>query len=255
MLANLNEQPDIVKKFFPKNRFVFGLVMVASGLKEKPMKTAITREPTALLSIIDWALIKPQNRSVGTSNISQISQIVAILVFVTLTSQVPAHRSLGVSKLADFSLCSIQNEKQLFKVGCATGFTGRIYNGLKTVHVATPLVDSREVKIQTWEHNFCKSLSQSVVEERDFGSLVIDLLGAVAGVRFGRTYCGDIGYFTHTADLIENIQEVTGVKEIRLKEERTCYPRPCCTSGCILLQNIAIINIVYYYAVVQLRVF
>lgn len=218
MLAKLKEQRDTGKEFFHKNRFVFGPVVAASGLQERPMKTTLARDPTALLSIIDWALVKPQNRSVGTNNVSQIPHIAAILVFVTFTSQVAAHRSLGVSKLNGFSLCGIQNGDELFKVGCATGFTGGIYSGLQTIYIATRLVDGREMKIKTWEHTIlARSLSQVVVEQGDSGSLVFNRLGAVVGMCFGGTYYGDAGFFTHAVDLIESIQEVTGVREVRLR--------------------------------------
>ncbi|CAL5867205.1 uncharacterized protein PFLUO_LOCUS1418 [Penicillium psychrofluorescens] len=199
MLAKLKEQRDTGKEFFHKNRFVFGPVVAASGLQERPMKTTLARDPTALLSIIDWALVKPQNRSVGTNNVA-------------------AHRSLGVSKLNGFSLCGIQNGDELFKVGCATGFTGGIYSGLQTIYIATRLVDGREMKIKTWEHTIlARSLSQVVVEQGDSGSLVFNRLGAVVGMCFGGTYYGDAGFFTHAVDLIESIQEVTGVREVRLR--------------------------------------
>lgn len=62
----LKDEHAILDDFLNKGHIACGCVMAASGLKNKPAKN-----PGGLGSIIDWALIKPVHRSVGSNDVSQ----------------------------------------------------------------------------------------------------------------------------------------------------------------------------------------
>lgn len=63
----------MLKEFLYEGRYSFGCIMAASGLKDKPARTVQqAKNSEGLGSIVDWALIKPVNRSVGSNDVSPI---------------------------------------------------------------------------------------------------------------------------------------------------------------------------------------
>lgn len=133
----------------------------------------------------------------------------------------------GLTSLYGLSPRDLASDERLAKIGYVTAFTQGRYSGLRSVVIGTKMVKGEEVGVRTTEHAITSaSFNTPVVEEGDSGSLICDLAGTVVGMCFGGSHAGDILYFTHIADLIQNIREVTGVSEIRLQ---TCgyYFIPC----------------------------
>lgn len=124
----------------------------------------------------------------------------------------------GPRSLGDFEVRELQVDERLGKVGYDTGFTRGDYSGLRAVSITTRIVNGKEETYESWEHVVTRGSSEiPIVERGDSGSLVFDDTGAVVGMCSGGTDTGDVLYFTHIGDVLESIQEVTGVHDIRLR--------------------------------------
>lgn len=115
------------------------------------------------------------------------------------------------------------DSEELHKVGRVTGFTTGYYTGLKTCAITAELVNGKERFFETWEHTITGSTTKTAfVSKGDSGSLLFDSHGLVFGILFGGSKKEDIGYFTSTSDLLEDIQMITGLcaDDIRLVDSR-----------------------------------
>ncbi|KAI9373268.1 hypothetical protein BJX61DRAFT_552323 [Aspergillus egyptiacus] len=196
-LKTLNEKIRTVKDFVDDKRYVLGSVVALSGLREVPC----SNDPNQL-SIRDWALIQPRKERAGGRNVVK--------------------EKMGLLDLAELSYFTTSRPKlgeKLYKVGRAIGLTAGLYSGLKVCHVAKQEVGGKEIDIPTFEHAFAIPQGH-LVERGDSGSLIFDRQGRVYGMLFGGNFLNNIGYFTHTADLIDDIKRVTGASDVRLVGEQ-----------------------------------
>lgn len=104
----------------------------------------------------------------------------------------------------------------LFKLGRVTGYTDAMYANIKTCQIATHIIDGEEGFLHSWEHAFTVRSDFPFVEEGDLGSLLVTLpICEVRGIIFGGSQNRDIGYFTSTQDLLEDIKHIMGLKDIK----------------------------------------
>ncbi|PLB52042.1 hypothetical protein P170DRAFT_506937 [Aspergillus steynii IBT 23096] len=174
-LKAYRDEKEALEQFIKKGYLYLGHVMVASGLQERPKKLE------SLPSIVDWAFIRPLDRSVGTND-------------------------------------ELLANEELSKIGSVAGLTRGSYNGLKTAIIRTKIINGQEDNVTAWAHTITSgSLETGVAKAGDSGFLIFDALNGVVGMCFGGAYAGDILYFTHTSDLIESIREVSGATQVRLR--------------------------------------
>ena len=114
---------------------------------------------------------------------------------------------------------AINPNELLGKVGYVSERTDGYYGGLLQAEIATRVVNGKEKKYPTWNHVItCALTKPQVVKPGDSGSLIFtQQTGEVVGMCVGGSSRGDIGYFTHIGDILDNIREVSGVSEIRLR--------------------------------------
>ncbi|KAL2833887.1 hypothetical protein BDW59DRAFT_168914 [Aspergillus cavernicola] len=192
-----------MKRYLENGEHELGYVLAASGLREGSSTTAMPN-PIKLPSIKDWALIEPiERRSLGSNDFCSDLKWVEKLEF-----------------LMRGPTATIRKDTKLHKLGRKTGATWGRYNGLKTATVAEHVVNGHVVHKPTFEHTI---VSQGRGVEAfelpgDSGALVYSVSGEVVGMCFGGFNHGDVGYFTHIHDLLDDITAVTGATEIRLKE-------------------------------------
>ncbi|PWY90810.1 hypothetical protein BO70DRAFT_307080 [Aspergillus heteromorphus CBS 117.55] len=206
VLDILKPKRDGVKLFFQKQGYLLGSVMAASGLVERPLASVLRMDPKASPSTLDWALVRVrENRHPGENTIPPDAKQKFQVVFDKLT---------GFKHGGDIKANSV-----LMKVGHASGATAGFYNKLLTAMIATRIVDGKETPMVTHEHSIYPSVTKgkrSVIEHGDSGSFVFDHSGAVVGMAWGGNAYEDTGYFTEISDLIEDIKNQTGIREIRL---------------------------------------
>lgn len=106
----------------------------------------------------------------------------------------------------------------MHKIGRVSGLTHGWYSALKSCLLSNETKDGHTVVRQTWEHVVTKP-SEAFLELGDSGSLLFNTSGDVLGILFGASEQGDIAYFTPTQDLLQDIRSITGVLEIRMKQE------------------------------------
>ncbi|KAL4912364.1 hypothetical protein BDW62DRAFT_24456 [Aspergillus aurantiobrunneus] len=187
----LKNELGVMKNFFTQKRYHLGHVFSASGLREVQ-----STEDAKKGSNRDWALIRPnKERPVGINEISsqpafQQGQLISF------------HGTLAAGQV-------------LYKMGRATGFTVGKYGGLKSAAVARRIVGGEEREVATWEHCFT-SPGKYIINKGDSGSFVFTTTGYVVGMLFGGANSGDIGYFTCTRDLLDDIRLITGAKQVRI---------------------------------------
>lgn len=66
------------------------------------------------------------------------------------------------------------------------------------------------------EHAISGLGKRSFSEEGDSGALVLDRMRQVVGILFGCSQRKNVSYFTHAADLVEDIKSVTGAVGVRV---------------------------------------
>lgn len=110
----------------------------------------------------------------------------------------------------------LEARQRLYKCGRSSGYTAGRYGGVKTAMIAKEIVNGEEKKKATWEHAVLGSPGAPFHLPGDSGSLVFDSHASVAGLVFGGAEEAPIGYFTHHADLVENIMLVTGATGVRV---------------------------------------
>lgn len=107
----------------------------------------------------------------------------------------------------------------LHKFGRQTGDTIGRYNGLADARIARTYVDGKWVDRITWEHAVVSNDSKEVFALRgDCGALLYTMTGEVVGMCCGGPKHGNVGYFSHIHDILDDIEKITGVKDIRLKQ-------------------------------------
>lgn len=107
----------------------------------------------------------------------------------------------------------------LHKFGRQTGDTTGRYNELANARIARTYVDGKWVDRITWEHTVVSNGSKEVFSMRgDCGALVYTITGEVVGMCCGSPKHGNVGYFSHIHDILDDIERITGFKDIRLKQ-------------------------------------
>ncbi|KAH8434267.1 uncharacterized protein LDX57_011905 [Aspergillus melleus] len=205
IIKTLKEKRSHLQGFLQNDQFHFGTVVAASGLIERPLKANHAKIPDMSVSIIDWALIKPGNRSIGSN-------------------KVPS--PIGPIPLNLFDAPRLENKQVLAKVGCASGYTEGLYSGLKVAVISRHTLNGQEQEVKTWEHSITPASFEDefavspheIIKYGDSGSLVYGLVGRLVAMCFGGSYSGDILYFTYIGDLIESIRETRGDSEVRFRD-------------------------------------
>lgn len=106
----------------------------------------------------------------------------------------------------------------LHKMGRRTGETIGRYNGLAEAMISRRYVDGKLVVKATLEHTVISNDRKDIFElSGDSGAFVYTTTGQVVGMCFGGPEHAKFGYFTHIHDIIDDIEKVTGAKDIRLK--------------------------------------
>lgn len=106
----------------------------------------------------------------------------------------------------------------LHKMGRRTGETIGRYNGLAEAMTSRRYVDGKLVVKATLEHTVISNDRKDIFElSGDSGAFVYTTTGQVVGMCFGGPEHAKFGYFTHIHDIIDDIEKVTGAKDIRLK--------------------------------------
>lgn len=106
----------------------------------------------------------------------------------------------------------------MHKIGRVSGFTRGWYSALQSCVLDNETRDGHTVARQTWEHVVTRP-SGAFLEPGDSGSLLFNTVGDVLGILFGASEKGDIAYFTATCDLLQDIRNITGALEIRMKKQ------------------------------------
>lgn len=106
----------------------------------------------------------------------------------------------------------------MHKIGRVSGLTHGWYSALQSCVLENETKDGHTVARKTWEHVVAKP-SGVFLKLGDSGSLLFNDSGDVLGILFGASERGDIAYFTATRDLLQFIRSITGVLEIRMKQE------------------------------------
>lgn len=107
----------------------------------------------------------------------------------------------------------------LLKTGRQTGQTIGKYNGLAEARIARTYVDGKLVVKITLEHAVVSNDRKDTFGlSGDSGAFVYSITGTVVGMCFGGPDHGRVGYFTHIHDILDDIERVTGIKDIRLKQ-------------------------------------
>ncbi|PLB45993.1 hypothetical protein P170DRAFT_512592 [Aspergillus steynii IBT 23096] len=201
-ITRCRTERDDLERLFQQKSYILGPVFAAFGLVRKPLATILEKDLTASLSVVDWALIKIENRTPGTNKSRDLRLPLQDLSFLLHPY--------------DYYKCSIPPGTRLMKLGHATGCTQGKYNALMVAHIAT---DPKTGKVTiTHEHSILSSNTrQAIMTSGDAGALVYDIIGTVHGMCFGGNFIGDHAYFTHAADLMSDItRTVPGLPEIRL---------------------------------------
>ncbi|KAL4779658.1 hypothetical protein BJX76DRAFT_365088 [Aspergillus varians] len=175
-LAQLHQDRHDMQTFFQQKGYNLGDTFAASG-----PRVAECTGKKGEFSTRDWALVQPRGGRSVRDNV----------------------------RLATFGAKLPENDEEVYKIGRATGFTTGTYANLKVCHIAGQ-VD------KTWEHAVVVPQGGSFLAEGDSGSLLFNFTGTVMGMFFGGSNTGDIGYFTSTQDLLEDIKRITGATEIRI---------------------------------------
>ncbi|KAL5339946.1 hypothetical protein BJX70DRAFT_397186 [Aspergillus crustosus] len=190
------------KECLDHNSNELGFVYAASGHREERAVTA-TFNPDTLPTIKDWALLHPVKGRSFSTNV-----------------EVRCHPLPNNVKSMDFLPRGepIQPDTILYKIGRKTGVSEGRYAGLRTVKVAHEVVNGELVSKPTCEHSVLSHNHKNVFAlPGDSGALVVTRIGRVVGLCFGGYDHGDVGYFTHIHDLLDDIEAVTGECQIRLE--------------------------------------
>ncbi|KAE8310098.1 hypothetical protein BDV41DRAFT_579904 [Aspergillus transmontanensis] len=187
---DLEAQKEILQFYRDSQAYSFGRVF-AADFRELHART------TKDITEIDWALVRPSgDRAIGSNKLSELSD-----------NALFAEAGIPESKL--HLICG----DRLYKIGRKTGLTYGVYNGLKTA-----VFDDKENNSETWVHTIT-GLRDTVASFGDSGALFFTRTGDVAGMCTGGSVRGGLVYFTHIHDLVDDIKQVTGVKDIRLKQD------------------------------------
>ncbi|KAL3450776.1 hypothetical protein BJX65DRAFT_304931 [Aspergillus insuetus] len=195
IIREKTEEKTVMNRFLQGKRHILGSVLAASGARE----VKSTDKPSDL-SIRDWALVElNSNRSAGAN-------------MVKIPTQTPLERLVG------FSITPVEPGATLMKYGRASGVLSAPYSGLATCSVASRVSNGQTVFLDTWEHTFTygKESGKFVCREGDSGSLVFNKDKKGVGLMFGGSKTQDLGYFTSTHDLFDDIKRSLGVTKIRL---------------------------------------
>ncbi|KAL4786978.1 hypothetical protein BJX76DRAFT_354593 [Aspergillus varians] len=197
----LDRERGLMQAYLNNNQHMLGSVFAGSGFREERALSVvpnINRLPT----VRDWALVKPtKGRSFGSNDFIKCSQLQGVERMDFLPH--------GESLRAENTLC---------QMGRKTGETQGKYNGLKTARIAREYIGGSWVEKATFEHTVVSNNRKDVFEMGgDSGAFVYTITGHVVGMCLGGPLHGEVGYFSHIHDILDDIQKVTGVKEIRLK--------------------------------------
>jgi hypothetical protein len=121
-------------------------------------------------------------------------------------------------RLIAFTTTPAEPAEMLFKLGRASGLSSAPYSGLDTCKIASRVSNGQTVYLETWEHTFThgRGSGKFVCRPGDSGSLVFNKDKKVVGLFFGGSDTQDVGYFTSTRDLFDDIKRSIGVTKIRL---------------------------------------
>ncbi|OOO10290.1 hypothetical protein OAory_01060980 [Aspergillus oryzae] len=187
---DLEAQKEILQFYRDSQAYSFGRAFSADFWE---LRARTTRDITE----IDWALVRPSgDRAIGSNKLSELSD-----------NALFAEAGIPESKLQ--LICG----DRLYKIGRKTGLTHGVYNGLKTA-----VFDDKENNSETWMHTIT-GFRDRVADFGDAGALFFTRTGDVAGMCTGGSVRGGLVYFTHIHDLVDDIKQVTGAKDIRLKQD------------------------------------
>ncbi|RDW93003.1 uncharacterized protein DSM5745_00325 [Aspergillus mulundensis] len=189
-----------MERYLKDHKYRLGHVFAGSGLREAVSRN-VGPNTKGWQTVRDWALVQRRNdRSFGKNDVSHLQVVCPQQIDI-----LPPGRN-------------IDNGEALYKVGRKTGVAHGVYTALRTAKVARQYADGAWVDKVTLEHTVMSDdRNKSFVMGGDSGALVYSLNGLVVGMCFGGQNDGELGYFTHIQDVLEDIRRVTGVKEIRLK--------------------------------------
>ncbi|KAL4786918.1 hypothetical protein BJX76DRAFT_354731 [Aspergillus varians] len=212
-IAVLQREHLEMTRFFAASSHRFGMVFAASGLRA----VQSTDDPT-VLSIRDCAPGCGQKHGHG----KDFTGLVIDHTFLnSFFFQIPASQSPEPLKQLSGFLTKIPYlDDELYKVGRATSYTLGYYSKLKSCHIATRIINSKEVDVKSYEHVVVRS-GHTVAQEGDSSSLVFNNNGFVLGMIFGGNGSYDLGYFTSTRDLLADIKNITGANDVRLRYSST----------------------------------
>ena len=111
--------------------------------------------------------------------------------------------------------------ERAFKIGRTTGLTFGEFSAIESdVVVSLPLNDSRLPSVQRTSREWVMTAGKNPVrheranfcEPGDSGSFVVDRYGGLVGMVWGSNDRGGHAYFTHIGMIVDDIENVTGMK-------------------------------------------
>ncbi|KAL2823207.1 hypothetical protein BDW59DRAFT_163551 [Aspergillus cavernicola] len=201
-ISVLDENKRVMQQYLNNKGHRLGWVFAASGFRDK-LAASITPNPDSHSTVRDWALVKPTNGRIFGSN-----------DFIECSSLEGVDRMELLPRAT-----SLEPEAILHKMGCKTQDTEGRYDGLLTATIAREYVGGQWVEKATLEHTVVSNNRKEVFETGgDSGAFVYTSTGHVVGMCFGGPHHGDVGYFSHIHDILDDIEEITGATNIRLKQ-------------------------------------
>lgn len=231
LIKSWEQQKDSLERFGRKGHRL-GSVFAGSGLlMTKNFETVKDSKPC----ILDWALIQINpERGTDEAHVSQLQFYLTTspfaLISLRFTSTNSAHQISPYEKsmipgapfhstipTEKFYTDNPSNCESLFKAGRTTHYTQGVYSGLESAHVAYGFDgQGRLVTKATTEHAVTGIDGKNFSDRGDSGSFVLNNLGHVVELLFGGSNIKNVSYFTHAADLVTHIKEMTGAKGVRL---------------------------------------
>lgn len=115
----------------------------------------------------------------------------------------------------------------IFSIAHATGLliqgyhsreSQSVYNQLRVAHIHELRNEygHRIGTAQTFEHSIVGRDRRSLSKDCDIGSFVCYFAQLMVGMVISRQAASGITYFTHVEDLVPDIKDVTGAKDVRL---------------------------------------
>ncbi|KAL2837473.1 hypothetical protein BJY01DRAFT_251433 [Aspergillus pseudoustus] len=98
-----------------------------------------------------------------------------------------------------------------------TGCLSVEYANLQVCLIIRKVADGEAVILPTWKHIVILPHQTPFAREHDSGTMVVDTFGGVYGMIFATSGTGncDLGYFTSTEDLLDDLGHAAGVRSIR----------------------------------------